>query len=132
MKKSILILSAVLLFAACSTESQKLTDIIPVQFIFSGDSAEIHVQDMFFAKDYSSFSLRSNPYLQTEYDTKNNIISLTADADFSGYTTLGFQFENQFYDIPVKIIRRRIVHFEYGPDRSANEVAVFGNFNFWL
>ena len=132
MKRSFLFSIMLMFLFGCGSNSAPQLDIIPVQFIFSGDSLNIAVQDMFYAEDYSSLTFNDHPYLGVKYSTDNNELTLFADKDFSGYTPLSFRFNNKRYDLPVKVVERKYITFSYAPDPNVEQVSVFGNFNFWL
>ncbi|RKY55193.1 MAG: hypothetical protein DRP93_03825 [Candidatus Neomarinimicrobiota bacterium] len=92
----------------------------------------IALQDIFYAEDYSSLSFGKHPYLDTKFSTKENQLTLYADKEFSGYTHLAFHFDNNHYDLPIKVVERKYITFSYTPDPEVKQVSVFGNFNFWL
>lgn len=132
MKRPVFFALLLLLLAACSLNPVPQLDIIPVQFVFSGDTAEITVQDLFYADDYSGLSFKDHPHLHAKLVDENKELELTADRDFSGYTTLSFIFKNRQYEMPVKVIERKYITFEYAGDENVEKVCIFGNFNFWL
>ena len=133
MKRTVLIALLIMLFAGCASNQSPQLDIIPVQFVFSGDEAVIHTQDMFYADDYSSLVFRPHPHLTAELSEDKSELRLRADRDFSGYTTLSFTFKNNKFDLPVNVVERKYITFSYDPgDKNVNKVCVFGNFNFWL
>jgi cyclomaltodextrinase / maltogenic alpha-amylase / neopullulanase len=132
MKRSFILAIILLLFMGCTSGTNDKLDIIPVQFVYSGDTATIAIQDVFFAKDYSSLSFKEHPHLKTKIAETGTEFSLSAERDFSGYTSLSFLFEGRSYDMPVKVIERKYITFTYIPDEDVKNVCVFGNFNFWL
>jgi glycosidase len=134
MKRTVFFAVLLLLFAGCASNSGgPQLDIIPLQFVFSGDEAAIRVQDLFYADDYSGLSFRSHPHLSTDMSDDGTELILKADRDFSGYTTLSFVFRNKKFDLPVKVVERKYITFSYDPgDEDVEKVCVFGNFNFWL
>ncbi|MCF7832627.1 MAG: hypothetical protein K9N05_03490, partial [Candidatus Marinimicrobia bacterium] len=132
MKRSFLFSIMLMFLFGCSSEPVPQLDIIPVQFLFSGDSSNIAVQDMFYSEDYSALSLKDQPGIEANFSAGNNELTLYADKDFSGYTTLPFLFNNKHYDLPVKVVERKYITFTYVPESEVKNVSVFGNFNFWL
>lgn len=131
--KRLFLFSIMLMFLfGCGSNSAPQLDIIPVQFVFSGDSVNIAVQDMFYTEDYSSLSFKDHPHLDANFSAHNNEMTLYADKDFSGYTSLALLFNNKCYDLPVKVVERKYITFSYVPDSEVEQVCVFGNFNFWL
>lgn len=120
-----------LLFTACSSQSSRIDDIIQIQDVFSGDSTQIHVEDLFYAPSYSTLEFQKNPHLDITYDPSSGSLRMKANKDFSGFTSLKIKFMGQGHDIPVNVIRRKIIRFEYPSDLQAEKLAVFGNFNFW-
>jgi len=133
MKRIAFLSILLLLFAACVSNQNMQLDIIPVQFVFSGDETNIRVQDMFYADDYSSLEFRSHPHVTTELSDDKSELLLKADREFSGYTTLSFVFNNKKFDLPLKVVERKYITFKYDPgEEDVDKVCVFGNFNFWL
>lgn len=133
MKRTVFFAILLLLFAGCASNTSMQLDIIPVQFVFSGDEAVIKVQDMFYADDYSSLDFRSHPHLEAKLSEDKSELLLKADREFSGYTTLSFTFKNKTFDLLVNVVERKYVTFSYDPgDDQVEKVCVFGNFNFWL
>ncbi|MEA2078081.1 MAG: alpha-amylase family glycosyl hydrolase [Candidatus Marinimicrobia bacterium] len=132
MKRLSLFIFILLLLIGCSVNPVPQLDIIPVQFVFSGDVTGIAVQDLFYADDYSSLSFRSHPHLEVSITDNKNELTIQADREFSGYTTLTFMFNNNKYELPVQVIERKYITFTYIPDWEVEKVCVFGNFNFWL
>ncbi len=132
MKRSFLFSILLMFLVGCESNSSPQLDIIPVQFLFSGDSSEIAIQDMFYAEDYSSLSFKDHPHLNANFSTETDELTIYADKDFSGYTSLSFLYKNKRYDLPIKVIERKYITFNYVPDPDVKNVCVFGNFNFWL
>ena len=132
MKRSFLFSIMLIFLFGCGSDIVPQLDIIPVQFVFSGDSLNVAVQDIFYAEDYSTLSFDKHPHLDATFSSKNNELTLYADKGFSGYAHLAFKFNNKPYDLPVKVVERKYITFSYTPDTAAKNVSVFGNFNFWL
>jgi hypothetical protein len=95
MKRSFLFSILLMFLVGCESNSSPQLDIIPVQFIFSGDSSAIAIQDMFYAEDYSSLSFKDHPHLNANFSTATDELTLYADKDFSGYTSLSFLYKNK-------------------------------------
>lgn len=131
MKKYLYLVFVLFFTLTCSSTPSRDLDILPVRFVFSGDSARIQVEDLFYAEDYTSLSFRGNPHITAAFSKDDNVLTLKADKDFSGYTTLAFHYEKDRYELPVKVTRRQFVQFRYPADSSVDQVTVFGNFNFW-
>ncbi|MFA6617540.1 MAG: alpha-amylase family glycosyl hydrolase [Candidatus Neomarinimicrobiota bacterium] len=134
MKKFIIPVMLVLLILVCSCAPKEDLDIIPVQFIFSGDTAHFATQDMFYAEKYDNITFREHPHLQAKLSQDASKITMYASKDFSGYTTLTFLKGFTKYEMPVKVIDRKYIDFNYTPKTNENieNICVFGNFNFWL
>lgn len=123
-----------LLMLACSFTPVEDLDIIPVQFVFSGDTAHFATQDLFYAEKYNDITFREHPHLKPELSEDASEMTIYAKKDFSGYTTLSFLKGFSKYELLVKVIDRKYISFNYTPktDENVEEVCVFGNFNFWL
>ena len=134
MKKAYLLSMILILVIGCSTPSGEKLDIVPVQFIFSGDTSTITTQDLFYADDYSKLILREHPHLKTAISQDASSIKIYAERDYSGYTSLSMDYNAHPYDIPIKVIDRKYITFHYSPSENEDvqNVCVFGNFNFWL
>ncbi len=131
MKRVVFLSLMLFLMFGCMSNPSPALDIIPVQFVFSGDSTVIVTQDLFYADNYRSLSIRSHPHINTKLSEDNKRLVLYADNYFSGYTTLTFTFNKSSYEIPVKVILRWNITFQYHSDTDVDQVTVFGNFNFW-
>lgn len=131
MKKNLYLLFILFFTLACSPDRTSLTDIIPVQSLFSGDSLNLHIPDLFYSEDYSSLKFGKHPHLEIRDSPDTVVRILKADKDFSGFSCLPFRFEGRRYEIPVRVTQRRNVSFRYAGSPNAETVTVFGNFNFW-
>ncbi|MDX9778073.1 MAG: glycogen-binding domain-containing protein, partial [bacterium] len=131
MRKNLHLLFILFLAVACSPDPASLTDIIPVQSLFSGDSLNLYIPDLFYAEDYSSLEFGKHPHLEIRKSPDPAVYVLKADTDFSGFGCLPFRFEGRSYELPLRVTQRRNVSFRYAGSPDAETVTVFGNFNFW-
>ena len=124
----------VVLLLSCSFTPQTQLDILPIQSLFSGDTARIATQDIFFAQTYSDISFREHPHIKVKVSEDGKEIELSTDREFSGYTSISLLKGFSKYELPIKVIDRKFITFEYFPqkDETVEQVSVFGNFNFWL
>ncbi|MDD3095763.1 MAG: alpha-amylase family glycosyl hydrolase [Candidatus Neomarinimicrobiota bacterium] len=131
MRKNLPFLFILFFVLACSPGSGPLTDIIPVQSVFSGDSLILQVQDLFYAEDYTSLEFGEHPHLDVRGTPDSEIRILKADKAYSGFALLPFRFSGGSYVLPLRVTQRRDVTFRYAADPGVEKVTVFGNFNFW-
>ncbi len=134
MKRFFLPLMLVILLLGCSVAPQTQLDILPVQSVFSGDTATIVTQDIFFAEKYNDITFSEHPHLKVKLSNDGKELKLYADREFAGYTSISFMKGFTKFELPVKVIDRKFITFSYVPQENEiiNKVCVFGNFNFWL
>ena len=95
MKRSFLFSILLMFLVGCESNSSPQLDIIPVQFIFSGDSSAIAIQDMFYAEDYSSLSFKDHPHLNANFSTETDELTLYADKDYEKNLTTLIGYANR-------------------------------------
>lgn len=116
----------------CNNFKQKQNiDLIQTQTLFVNDTLKINVQDLFFAKDYTSLKFHSSENIQVDYDKNSKIIELFCDNSTSNFETIKFDFNNNKYDILIKVISKQLVNFSFSPPTHSKFVSIFGNFNEW-
>lgn len=130
--KKLIIFTLFILILSCNNVDQKQNiELMPTQTIFVNDTLKINVQDLFFAKDHSSLKFHSHGNIKVNYNKSSKIITIFCDSSVSNFETIRFDFNNNEYDIPIKIISKQYVKFSFSPPTSSEFVSVFGNFNEW-
>ncbi len=119
-----------LILAACQSQKNTLTGLLPVLQLQSGQSDTVLVPDLFYAPAYK-LHLRANPMLQTVYSQESRQLSLTPTDGKHGWTALRFTLNGKNYDMPVRIEQRIAVTLHYRPQSSKDVVRVIGSFNTW-
>jgi glycosidase len=131
MKNIFYLLLLLLISFGCSpNHSNKINDIIQPINLEEGVEKEILVSDLFYAPNYKLI-FTPNRNLDIVHDTLKNILKIKAKDGFTGLDVLGFTFENQQYQIPIKLQPRKKYLFTYKPKGKPKQVNLFGQFNSW-
>ncbi len=131
MKNIYYLIPLLLLSFGCSqNHSNKIQDIIQPINLEESVEKEIVISDLFYAPNYN-LTFVPNENLVIVHDTVSNILKLKAKDGFTGLDVLGFNFENQLYQIPFKLHPRKKYLFTYKPKGKPKHVNLFGQFNSW-
>ena len=131
MKNTFYLIPLLLLSFGCSqNHSNKIQDIIQPINLEESVEKEIVISDLFYAPNYN-LTFVPNENLVIVHDTVSNILKLKAKDGFTGLDVLGFNFENQLYQIPFKLHPRKKYLFTYKPKEKPKHVNLFGQFNSW-
>ncbi|MDZ7767228.1 MAG: DUF600 family protein [Melioribacteraceae bacterium] len=133
MKRIIIFFSLLILikFSGCSPQQdEKITDIIPVVHLLSGNTDSILVSDLFYSQNYS-LDFDAHPHINLEYLKEENSLVLTSDSDFEGMTIIEFQLNDNKYGIPVRVEKLQEHTFTFTPEKNYEFISLFGNFNQW-
>ena len=131
MKKFALLILLALSFLSCSrNHTNKIRAIIQPIKLEEGIEKEIVISDLFYAPNYKLTFIPNN-YFIFVHDTVNNILKLKAKEGFTGLDVLSFTFDNQEYQIPVKLEPQKKYLFTYKPKGQVKQVNLFGQFNSW-
>ena len=129
-----LVFITALMLSACGRNQQKGIldlELIPVQTLFSGKVNTIKLQDLFFAEDYSTFKHLPHSGIKSDYDSLNQILTLTPNPANYGMTIYSFQFDGEIIDVPVQLVQKKVHKFAYKPENADDKVFLFGSFNAW-
>jgi glycosidase len=131
MKKISYAILIILISLSCSqNHSNKIEDIIQPINLEEGIEKEIVISDLFYASNYKLI-FTPNDNFTVVYDTVTNVVKLKAKEGFTGLDVLSFTYENQQYQIPIKLQPRKKYLFTYKPKGKPKQVNLFGQFNSW-
>ena len=131
MKKISLLILLILSFLSCSrNHTNKIIDIIQPINLEEGIEKEIVISDLFYAPNYKIIFV-PNVNFTFDHDTLKNTLTLKAKEGFTGLDVLSFTYENQEYQIPIKLEPRKKYLFTYKAKRQVKQVNLFGQFNSW-
>jgi cyclomaltodextrinase len=131
MKKISYAILIILISLSCSqNHSNKIDDIIQPINLEEGIEKEIVISDLFYAPNYKLI-FTPNDNFTVVYDTVTNVVKLKAKEGFTGLDVLSFTYENQQYQIPIKLQPRKKYLFTYKPKGKPKQVNLFGQFNSW-
>jgi cyclomaltodextrinase len=129
-KLSYLILLTFIIISCSQNHSNKINDIIQPINLEEGVEKEIVISDIFYAPNYK-LTFIPNDNLIVVHDTVDNILKLKAKDGFTGLDVLSFTYENQQYQIPIKLQLRKKYLFTYKSRGKPKHVNLFGQFNSW-
>ena len=124
------ILISILTLNCSQNHSNKISDIIQPINLEEGIEKEIVISDLFYARDYK-IQFVPNDNFVILHDTLNNTLSIRSKAGFTGFDILSFNYENQKYDIPIKLQPKKKYQFTYKPKGKSKQVNLIGQFNSW-
>lgn len=124
------IATAILLSGCTTTHKSAITDLIQPVRLIAGKPDTILVSDLFYADSYP-VQFSSNENITAIYLAQSNHVVLTANPNFEGLTLLAFDFNNQKYELPIRVEIKEKHIFRYRPQNKPKSVSVFGQFNYW-
>ena len=131
MKKfSYLLLFILISFSCSQNHTKKINDIIQPINLEEGLEKEIVISDIFYAPDYK-LTFLPNENFSFIHDTVNNALTIKANEGYTGLDLLSFNYENQKYEIPIKLQPRKKYLFTFKPKGKVQQVNLFGQFNSW-
>ncbi len=119
-----------ILLGCSNNHSKKIYEIIQPINLEEGIEKEIVISDLFYANNYN-LVFTPNENLIFEHDTLNNLLKLMAKKGFAGFDLLEFTFEEQKYQIPIKLQHKESFLFTYKPKGKHKKINLFGQFNSW-
>ncbi|MBL7137126.1 MAG: hypothetical protein ISS81_11175 [Candidatus Marinimicrobia bacterium] len=130
--KVILTFSLLIIVSGCSNsiKQSKPAELIRFLTIESGKIHSVPIDELFYSPDYK-LKFENNPYVNIQYDSQLQKISLKPNQDFSGLTLIQFSNKNKKMVLPVIVKKKIEVTFCYKPEKKVFKVFVMGNFNNW-
>jgi len=130
--KVILTFSLLIIVSGCSNSLKQSKPDALIRFltIESGKIHSVSIDELFYSSDYK-LKFENNPYVNIQYDSQLQKISLTPNQDFSGLTLIQFSNKNKKMVLPVIVKKKIEVIFCYKPEKKVTKVFVMGNFNNW-
>lgn len=115
-------------FGCSEIKHEKINDIIPPIKLTAGVEKSIVIRDLFYAPEYDLKFLKND---NIEITYANEELKLRTNPEFEGLTTIEFDYMGNPYFIPIysKVVEK--VGFSFSPQKSYEELTLFGNFNGW-
>ncbi|RJP66334.1 MAG: hypothetical protein C4539_11615 [Ignavibacteriales bacterium] len=135
MKRPLFSLALIILYSGL-TYCNEISDIIELKKLKSGNTDTLVVADLFYSPD-NNLVFDNNPVVKSFFIKDKNLLVVSSDSSFSGYTVLNFKLKNTTYSIPFlfentgKEATRLEYKFSYKPEKKINSASVFGSFNNW-
>ena len=115
----------------CISFGKDIHDLIQPLNLSAGVSDTVLVSDMFYAENYNNMTLLKNPVIKVKFNNDKTKLIFAPSADFEGISLVDFNFDNNTYEIPVRVNRMQHITFTFKPDQQYKKVFLFGSFNSW-
>ncbi len=120
-----------LLFIQCTSQkSEKISDIIDVIRLRTGQIDTAVISDLFYAPNYD-ITFSKNRDINVKYSPSKKYVTFAPVDSFSGLTVIKFQYNSEWFHIPVSVKKRFPHTFKYKPKSDVESVRVIGSFNTW-
>ena len=125
--KVVLIFSLLMIVSGCSNsiKQSKPAELIRFLTIESGKIHSVPIDELFYSSDYK-LKFENNPYVNIQYDSQLQKISLKPNQDFSGLTLIQFSNKNKKMVLPVIIKKKIEVTFYYKPEKKVLKYSLWG------
>ncbi len=134
MKKPSLLLFLLLLLGVNSSFAQGIRDIIAPLKVSGGKPDTTVISDLFYSPDYP-VDFKKNKELNVLFEPSKQVLLVSPNKNFMGFTLLEFSFKGKKYAIPVesKTPTQSVISytFRYNPGKKVEKVSLFGSFNKW-
>ncbi len=125
-------LTVILSILLCYNLTAKtVSDIIQTINLNSGIADSVLISDMFYADNYAGLRLLKNPSVDVKFNYDKSKLIFIPREDFEGMTLIDFKFDNDTYEIPVRVNKLQEINFVFKPDKKYSKVFLFGSFNSW-
>jgi cyclomaltodextrinase len=118
------------LIYCCHTPNNSIIDLIQPLHLQAGRSDTLHIQDIFFARDYQ-LKFLPHAHISIKYDSLAGKLILTPEKNYQGLSLISFLFFGKKYEIPSVTTVLQEHTFFYKPKHRVKAVNVFGSFNSW-
>jgi glycosidase len=119
-----------ILLTLTTATPQVISDLIQPVNLQQDETTKVLISDMFYSEDYS-IEFLPDTHVYVTFDAKANEIFFTPKNNFSGIGLVSFKLNNEQYEIPIKLIKRKKYLFTYKPNPEDRQVNLFGQFNSW-
>ena len=131
-----LFIFVVILFLGAKIENVQasaytITDLIGPLNLVSGRIDSTLISDMFYADSYSNIGIISNLFVKVKFNYDKTKFIFSPSEGFEGMTLIDFEFDDDIYEIPVRVSREQFVTFSFKPEENFEKVFLFGSFNSW-
>ena len=113
-----LFIFVVILFLGAKIENVQasaytITDLIGPLNLVSGRIDSTLISDMFYADSYSNIGIISNLFVKVKFNYDKTKFIFSPSEDFEGMTLIDFEFDDDIYEIPVRVSREQFVTFSF-------------------
>jgi hypothetical protein len=117
-------------FGCAQQQNESLSDLIEIVNLKAETTTKVVISDLFYAKNYDCEFLH-NDYFDVAVNKEEGTLKITPYKNFSGLDLISFNFNNETFELPVKLVRRNKYLFKYKPEGDPQVVNLFGQFNSW-
>ncbi len=110
---------------------EPIQDLIEPINLSAGTTDSVLISDIFYAKNYTGLKLLESQVIKLRFNYNKTKLILTPSGDFEGIVLVDFNFDNNSYEIPVRVNRIQQITFNFKPDDKYKNVFLFGSFNSW-
>jgi cyclomaltodextrinase len=108
-----------------------ITDLIEPLNLVSGRIDSMLISDMFYADRYDNIEVIYSPFVKTEFNYDKTKFIFSPPENFEGMILIDFKFDDDIYEIPVRVSQEQFVTFSFKPEENFEKVFLFGSFNSW-
>jgi len=120
----------VLITLSCTQHQNTITDLIKPVTLKQGTITKLDLSDLFYADKYD-LNFFPNSNFKIQVNDRDNTAEITALNNFSGLDLVSFSLSGKTFELPIKLIQKKRYSFTYTPERTAERVNLFGQFNGW-
>ena len=127
-----LLYSLILFFMIDSISFGKgIHELIQPLNLSAGKTDTVLISDIFYAENYSGIKLIKNPVVQVRFNDDKTKLIFTPSAAIEGIYLLDFKYDDNTYEIPVRVNRLQKITFSFKAGKEYKNVFLFGSFNSW-
>ncbi|MGA9292346.1 MAG: alpha-amylase family glycosyl hydrolase [Ignavibacteriaceae bacterium] len=115
----------------CLSFGEGIHDLIQPLNLSDGVADTVLISDIFYAENYNNLVLIKNPVITAKFNNNKTKLIFTPSANFEGISLIDFYFDNNTYEIPVRVNRMQQITFTFKPTEEHKDVFLFGSFNSW-
>ena len=110
---------------------KNIGDLIQPINLSAGTADSVLISDIFYAESYNDLKLLKNPDIEVKFNKDRTKLILFPSTNFEGISLIDFSFDNDIYEIPVRVNKMQQITFTFRPDSEYKDVYLFGSFNSW-